>query len=98
MVALKRAKFLMVIAIILRIHRPCCLRAYTTSIVCSYSLRLGVLGVGDNIPDDVLQEHLEHSTGLLVDKSRETFDSSPPCHQTPDGKTLCEGVQVYYNN
>ena len=57
----------------------------------SYSLPLDVLG------DDVLQEHLEHSTGLLVDKSGDTFDSSPRC-QTPDGKIYCEDVQVYYNN
>ena len=30
-------------------------------------LPLGVLGVGDGIPDHVLEEHLEDATSLLVD-------------------------------
>ena len=30
-------------------------------------LPLGVFGVGDGISDDVLEENLENSTGLLVD-------------------------------
>ena len=30
-------------------------------------LALGVLGVGDGVTDDTLEEGLEHSTGLLVD-------------------------------
>ena len=47
-------------------------------------LPLGVLGVGDGIPDDVLKEDLEDSTGLLVDESRDTLDSSSP-RQPPDG-------------
>ena len=46
-------------------------------------LPLGVLGVGDGIPDDVLKEDLEDSTGLLVDESRDPLDSSPP-RQTAD--------------
>ena len=33
----------------------------------SDSLPLGVLGVGDSVPDHVLKEHLEDATGLLVD-------------------------------
>ena len=48
------------------------------------SLPLGVFGVGDSIPDDILEEHLEHSTGLLIDKPGDPLDSSPPC-QTSDG-------------
>ena len=40
------------------------------------SLPLGVFGVGDGIPDDVLKENLEDSTGLLIDESRDTLDSS----------------------
>ena len=48
------------------------------------SLPLGVLGVGDGIPDDVLKEHLEDTTGLLVDESRDTLDSSTT-RQPPDG-------------
>ena len=47
------------------------------------SLPLGVLSVGDSIPDHVLQEHLEDTTGLLVDESRDTLDSSTS-RQTPD--------------
>ena len=39
-------------------------------------LPLGVFGVGDGIPDDVLKENLEDSTGLLIDESRDTLDSS----------------------
>jgi len=48
------------------------------------SLPLGVFGIGDGIPDDVLKEHLEDSTGLLVDESGDTLDSTTT-RQTPDG-------------
>ena len=47
-------------------------------------LPLGVLGVGDSITDDVLQEHLEDTTGLLVDEARDTLDSTT-ASQTADG-------------
>ena len=50
----------------------------------SDGLPLGMLGVGDGIPDDVLKEDLEDSTGLLIDESRDTLDSST-ASQTPDG-------------
>ena len=50
----------------------------------SDSLPLGVLGVGDSVPDHVLKEHLEDTTGLLVDESRDTLDSTTT-RQTPDG-------------
>ena len=45
-------------------------------------LPLGMLGVGDGITDDVLQEHLEDPTGLLVDQARDTLDSSTTCQTT----------------
>ena len=32
-------------------------------------LPLGVLSVGDGVPDDVLKENLKDSTGLLVDQA-----------------------------
>ena len=48
------------------------------------SLPLGVFGVGDGIPDDVLKENLEDSTGLLIDETRDTLDSTT-ASQTPDG-------------
>ena len=35
---------------------------------CGDGLSLGVLGVGDGITDDVLEEDLENSTGLFVDQ------------------------------
>ena len=47
-------------------------------------LPLGVFGVGDSIPDDILKENLEDSTGLLIDESRDTLDSST-ASQPSDG-------------
>ena len=44
-----------------------------------------VFCVGDGIPDDVLEEHLEDTTGLLVDEARDTLDTSTTC-QTADGR------------
>lgn len=48
-------------------------------------LPLGVLGVGDSIPDDVLKEHLQDTPGLLVDEARDTLDTTA-ARQTPDGR------------
>ena len=39
-------------------------------------LSLGVLGVGDSITDDVLKENLEYTSGLFVDESRNTLDTT----------------------
>jgi hypothetical protein len=50
----------------------------------SDGLPFGVLGVSDGIPDDVLKEDLEDSTGLLVDEARDTLDSST-ASQTANG-------------
>ena len=47
------------------------------------SLPLGVFGVGDSVTDDVLQEDLEDTTGLLVDQARDTLDSTTTS-QSPD--------------
>ena len=47
-------------------------------------LPLGVLGVGDGVTDDVLQEDLEDTTGLLVDQARDTLDTTA-ASQTADG-------------
>ena len=49
----------------------------------SDSLAAGVLGVRDRIADDVLEEHLEDTAGLLVDESRDALDTTPAC-QTAD--------------
>ena len=54
------------------------------------SLPLGVLGVGDGVTDYVLNEYLEYSTGLFVDQTRDTLDSTS-AGQTTDcwlGDTL----------
>ena len=42
----------------------------------SDGLPLGVFSVGDSVPDDVLKENLEDTTGLLVDESGDTLDTS----------------------
>ena len=50
---------------------------------CGHGLPLGVLGVGDGITDHVLQEHLEHTAGLLVDQTGDTLHSTA-ASQTAD--------------
>ena len=49
-----------------------------------HGLPLGVFGVGDGIPDDVLEEHLQHASGLLVDQAGDTLHAATT-RQTPDG-------------
>ena len=51
----------------------------------SDGLPLGVLGVGDGISDNVLQEHLQNSTGLLIDESGNTLDSTTSCQPSDCG-------------
>ena len=43
-----------------------------------------VLGVGDGVTDDVLEEHLEDTAGLLVDEARDALDTAT-ASQTADG-------------
>ena len=43
-----------------------------------------MLGVGDSVADDVLQEGLEDPAGLLVDEARDALDSST-AGETADG-------------
>ena len=40
------------------------------------SLPLGMFGVGDGVTNYVLKEHLQDSTGFLVDQSGDTFHTS----------------------
>ena len=40
------------------------------------SLSLGVLSVGHSITDDILKEHLQDTTGLLVNEARDRLDST----------------------
>ena len=48
------------------------------------SLTASMLGVGDGITDDVLEEDLEHTAGLLVDETRDTLDTATTS-ETADG-------------
>ena len=43
------------------------------------SLSLGVLGVDDGVPDDVLEEASEDDTGLFVDVRGDSLDSTSSC-------------------
>ena len=47
-------------------------------------LPAGVLRVGDGVADDVLQEHLQDASGLLVDEARNALDTTSAC-ETADG-------------
>ena len=49
------------------------------------SLPLGVFSVGDSIPDNILKENLKNTTGLLIDQTRDTLDSSTTS-QPSDGR------------
>ena len=51
-----------------------------THVEGSDGLALGVLGVGDRVADDVLEEDLEDAARLLVDETRDTLHTA-----TPDG-------------
>ena len=50
----------------------------------SDGLPLGVLGVGDGVTDDVLEEDLKDAPRLLVDEAGDPLDAVPP-GQAPDG-------------
>ena len=39
-------------------------------------LAASVLGVGDSVSDDVLKEHLQDTSGLLVDEARDSLDTT----------------------
>ena len=45
-------------------------------------LSFGVLSVGNSITDHVLQEHLENTTGLLVDQAGDTLHTTTPSQPT----------------
>ena len=46
------------------------------------SLPLGVLGVGDGITDDVLEEDLEDTSGLFVDQTGDSLDTASSSEST----------------
>ena len=52
------------------------------NIHCGDSLTLGVFSVGNGIADDILKEHLEHTTRLFVNESRNALDAATTCKTT----------------
>ena len=63
---------------------------------CYNSLAAGVLSVGYRVTDNVLEEHLEDSTGFLVDESRDTLDSTTTGETTDCG--LGDSLDVITEN
>ena len=55
-------------------------------------LPLGVLGVGDSVTDDVLKEHLEDTSGLLVDQTGDTLHTTTT-GQAPN-RWLCNTLDI----
>jgi hypothetical protein len=49
----------------------------------SHGLAARVLGIGDGITDDILQEHLEHAARLLIDEAADALDTTT-ASQTAD--------------
>ena len=62
----------------------------------SHGLPLGMLGVGDGVPDHVLQKHLQHPAGLLVDEARDALDAAS-ASQTTDSR-LGDALDVVTQN
>ena len=48
-------------------------------------LALGVLGVGNSVTDNVLEEDLEDTASLLVDEARDTLDTTTASETTDGG-------------
>jgi hypothetical protein len=44
-----------------------------------------VLGVGNGVTDDILEEDLEHTTSLLVDETGDTLDAATTSETTDGG-------------
>ena len=51
----------------------------------SDSLPLGMLSVGDSIPDHIFQENFEDSSGFLIDQATDSFDTTS-ASQSSDGR------------
>ena len=60
------------------------------------SLALGVLSVSDGIPDDILEEHLEHTSGFFVNQTRDTLDTTTTSETANSG--LCDTLDVITQN
>jgi hypothetical protein len=55
-----------------------------------------VLSVGDSITYNILEENLEHTTGLFVDKTGNALDTTTAC-KTADGG-LCDTLDIVTQN
>ena len=62
----------------------------------SHSLPLGVFSVGDSVTNHVLKEHLQHTTGLFVNETRNTFNTTTT-GKTTDGR-LGDALDVITQN
>ena len=51
----------------------------------SDNLTTGMLRVGNRVMNDVLQKDLEHTTGLLVDETRDTLNTATTGNTADDG-------------
>ena len=51
----------------------------------SDGLAASMLSVGDSVSDDVLEEHLQDTSGLLVDEARDALDTAS-AGQSADGR------------
>mmetsp|Transcript_10602 Transcript_10602/g.18054 ORF Transcript_10602/g.18054 Transcript_10602/m.18054 type:complete len:129 (-) Transcript_10602:63-449(-) len=49
------------------------------------SLTASMLGVGNRVTDDILKEDLEHTTGLLVDETGDTLDTTTTSETADSG-------------
>lgn len=94
MVVLKRTGFVFVQKLSWQLQQMRCLTAETVEgaaltfqridyVHGGDGLPLGVLGVCDGVTDHVFKEHLEYTTGLLVDQTRDTLDTTA-ASQTAD--------------
>jgi hypothetical protein len=54
-------------------------------------LAAGVLGVGDGITDDVLQEHLQDTARLLIDEAGDALDTSTASQSADSRLAVCVG-------
>ena len=59
-------------------------------------LPLSVFGIGDCVSDDVLKKYFQYTSGLFVDQSTDTLDTSST-GQPPDGR-LCDSLDVITKN
>ena len=51
-----------------------------------HNVLVGVIGVGDGVPDDALKEHLECPTGHSVDQPGDAHDAAPTSQPADVGR------------